>query len=62
MANECELCKDTFANFYEIHHVNKVKNLKGKQLWEQTMIAKKRKTIVVCRDCHLKIHGKNKEF
>ena len=40
----------------EIHHVNKVKNLKGKQLWELAMIAKKRKTLAVCKDCHHKIH------
>ena len=39
-----------------IHHVNKVKNLKGKQLWELAMIAKKRKTLAVCKDCHHKIH------
>ena len=33
-----------------------VKNLKGKQLWELAMIAKKRKTLAVCKDCHHKIH------
>jgi len=33
-----------------------VKNLKGKQLWELAMIAKKRKTLAVCKDCHRKIH------
>ena len=41
---------------YEVHHVNKVKNLKGKEPWEVVMIAKRRKTLVVCRDCHQKIH------
>lgn len=43
------------AKFYEIHHVNKLKNLKGKEHWERVMIAKKRKTLVVCRHCHRSI-------
>lgn len=56
-AYRCELCgyegKD---RKYEVHHVNKVKSLKGKEPWEVVMIAKRRKTLVVCRDCHQKIH------
>lgn len=56
-ACRCELCgyegKD---RKYEVHHVNKVKNLKGKEPWEVVMIAKRRKTLVVCHDCHQKIH------
>lgn len=52
----CELCGTKTAEHYEIHHVNKVKNLKGKALWEVIMIAKQRKTMVVCRDCHKEIH------
>lgn len=56
-AQRCELCGKTDLPL-EIHHVNKVKNLKGKSYWEQTMIAKRRKTLVVCEDCHFKIHGK----
>lgn len=55
-AKVCELCGTTESEHYEIHHVNKVKNLKGKELWEQVMIAKHRKTIVLCRDCHKQIH------
>ena len=57
-ARKCELCGSEDSEHYEIHHVNKVKNLKGKTLWEQIMIAKRRKTLVVCRECHKKIHGK----
>jgi len=56
-AKECELCGTTESNHYEIHHVNKLKNLKGKRPWEIVMIAKKRKTLVVCRKCHYKIHN-----
>lgn len=56
-AKKCELCGDTESEEYEIHHINKVKNLKGKELWEKVMIAKRRKTIVVCKKCHHKIHN-----
>lgn len=55
-ANVCELCGATAGNF-EIHHINKVKNLKGKEPWERAMIAKKRKTLVVCEACHNVIHS-----
>ena len=51
-AKVCELCGTTESDYYEIHHVNKLKNLKGKQRWEIAMIAKRRKTLVVCRKCH----------
>lgn len=54
-AQVCELCGKTGVKL-EIHHVNKVKNLKGKAPWEQVMIAKRRKTLAVCQDCHKKIH------
>lgn len=60
-AKECELCGNAEAKQYEIHHVNKVKNLKGKILWEQMMISKRRKTLVVCTPCHDEIHRNNKQ-
>jgi retron-type reverse transcriptase len=56
-AKQCELCGTTESEHYEIHHVNKVKNLSGKKPWERVMIAKRRKTIVVCRKCHHAIHN-----
>ena len=55
-AKVCELCGATDSKAYEIHHVNKVKNLKGKRPWEIAMIAKRRKTLVVCKKCHYAIH------
>lgn len=55
-AKICELCGTTEAEHYEIHHINKLKNLKGKNIWERAMTAKRRKTMVVCRVCHIKIH------
>ena len=61
-AKECELCGSTTSNQYEIHHVNKIKNLKGKETWEIMMLSKRRKTMVVCWECHKKIHNQNFEI
>lgn len=60
-AKICEVCGCTESGRYEIHHVNKVKNLKGKSEWEKIMIAKRRKTIVVCHKCHMAIHHGEKK-
>jgi group II intron reverse transcriptase/maturase len=57
-AKKCELCGTTEAEHYEIHHVHKVKDLEGKEQWERVMIAKNRKTMVLCKECHYKIHGR----
>jgi hypothetical protein len=56
-AQTCELCGTTESDHYEVHHINKLKNLKGKEPWERAMIAKRRKTLVVCRRCHNMIHN-----
>lgn len=55
-AHTCELCGNTDSKQYEVHHVKKLKDLKGKSDWERVMIARKRKTIVLCYECHHKIH------
>ena len=55
-ANECELCgKETPC---EVHHVRKLADLKGKDLpmWKEVMLARRRKTLVVCHACHQGIH------
>ncbi len=54
-AKVCELCGTTESDHYEVHHINKLKNFRGKERWEIAMIAKRRKTLVVCRDCHRSI-------
>lgn len=54
-ARECELCGD--SNDLEMHHVKRVKDLKGKKKWEILMIARRRKTLAVCHRCHRKIHN-----
>lgn len=52
----CELCGKEEDNLV-VHHVRKVKDLKGKNSWERIMIEKRRKTLVVCKECHYKIHN-----
>jgi len=54
-AEKCEMCGMTGEKL-EFHHVNKVKNLKGRVLWEQMMLAKRRKTLAVCESYHNTIH------
>jgi group II intron reverse transcriptase/maturase len=54
-ANKCEICGAENTPI-EIHHVRKLKDLKGKKYWEAFMIARNRKTIALCRDCHVKLH------
>jgi len=53
----CELCGSKENSEYEVHHVPKVKDLTGNELWEQIMKQKRRKTLVVCEDCHIAIHA-----
>ena len=60
LAEKCELCGSTVN--INVHHIRALRdlNVKGqspKPMWVQTMAARKRKTLVVCRPCHLKIHG-----
>ena len=60
LADTCELCAATAD--IEVHHVRALRdlNVKGqrsKPKWVQVMAARRRKTLVVCRPCHLTIHG-----
>lgn len=54
-AQKCELCGS--SDKIEVHHVRKLKDLKGKKKWEQKMIARNRKTMVLCLNCHHKLHA-----
>jgi group II intron reverse transcriptase/maturase len=61
LADTCELCGAT--KNIEVHHVRKLADLKTpgrkeKPLWMQQMIARRRKTLVVCQSCHDAIHAK----
>ena len=55
-SGRCELCSAENAPI-EIHHVRKLKNLKGKKFWEKLMIARNRKTLALCHECHVKLHN-----
>ena len=60
LADKCELCGST--DDIQVHHVRALRdlNVKGqspKPVWIQVMAARRRKTLVVCRSCHLKVHG-----
>lgn len=55
LAEECELCGST--DTIEVHHVRKLADLKGGSPWERRMVARQRKTLVVCQRCHNDVHA-----
>ena len=57
MAKQCEFCGCMDSDCYEVHHVHKLKDLRGKTMLEQVMITRKRKTIVLCEQCHNNLHN-----
>jgi RNA-directed DNA polymerase len=57
-ANRCEYCDK--EERCEVHHVRKLKDLarkREKTLLERMMMARRRKTMVLCPDCHDKLHS-----
>lgn len=56
LARKCEWC-DEVTDDLEIHHIKKLKDLKGKIRWEIKMIERKRKTMALCKECHRKLHN-----
>ncbi len=56
-ARECEYC-GTVNGPFEVHHIRKLKDVaKGKELWQQMMAARRRKTLILCQDCHRLLHA-----
>ena len=62
LADTCEICGS--QENCEVHHVRKLSDLKRrwqgkpeKPAWVRRMIAMQRKTLVVCLNCHVKIHS-----
>lgn len=53
---QCEWCGATGVEI-EIHHVKKLKDLSGRAEWERHMIARRRKTMALCHNCHVKLHA-----
>lgn len=62
-AEECEYCGKT-GGYFEVHHVRKMADIKeGKELWQKVMIARNRKKLVICVECHDLLHaGKLPDF
>lgn len=55
-AQQCEYCSKAGVPLV-MHHVRKLKDLeKGNADWQKLMVARRRKTLAVCKDCHDKIH------
>lgn len=56
MAIQCEICGS--KQHVEVHHIRAMKDVENiKAGWQQLMSAMHRKTLVVCRICHTKIHN-----
>lgn len=60
LADKCELCSS--RDRIQVHHIRALKDLKrkgrpDKPLWVTVMAARRRKTLVVCHQCHVDIHG-----
>jgi len=60
LANECEVCGK--EDFTEVHHIRALKDLKvpgrkEKPQWMKVMSARRRKTLVLCRECHDDLHA-----
>mgnify|MGYP001792194360 CR=1 FL=1 len=60
MSGQCELCQS--RTDVEVHHVRRLKDLltgnrAAQPEWAKQMASRRRKTLIVCRDCHSSIHN-----
>jgi hypothetical protein len=60
MAGQCELCQARAG--VETHHIRRLKDLRtGNRAdqpdWAKQMASRRRKTLIVCHDCHNEIHN-----
>jgi len=60
LAGKCELCG--CKEELQVHHIRKLADIdrpgrRPKAVWEKIMSARKRKTLVVCEECHKTIHA-----
>jgi group II intron reverse transcriptase/maturase len=55
-AEKCEYCGQE-QGYFEVHHVRKLKDLHGKEHWQQVMASMQRKTLVLCHICHQLLHN-----
>lgn len=55
-ARKCDYCEKSKGDV-EVHHVRKLSDIKdGKEQWQKLMIARRRKTLVLCIHCHDLLH------
>ncbi|MGI5292131.1 hypothetical protein ACQEVF_53760 [Nonomuraea polychroma] len=58
LANRCEICKADGG--ISVHHVRRLADLtrpgRPQPAWAELMARRRRKTLVVCRNCHDSIH------
>jgi len=60
--HQCELC-DMETDDLEVHHIRRLNDVRKKvregnaPYWQQVMAFRNRKTLVVCEECHRKIHA-----
>jgi hypothetical protein len=63
LAQVCEACGATYmTEKIEVHHIRALKDLnkyegREKSWWIKIMAARRRKTLVLCRTCHLDLHA-----
>jgi hypothetical protein len=61
LRGRCELCGR--ADGIEVHHIRNLAQLQPAEstppAWVQIMATRRRKTLVVCGDCHAMIHGRS---
>jgi len=60
LADECEVCGSN--DRIQVHHVRKLADLKAEgrkvlPFWAVVMITRRRKTLVLCHECHGKVHA-----
>jgi len=56
-AHRCEYCGQE-EGYFEVHHVRKLSNIKeGQERWQKLMMARQRKTLVLCVECHDLLHA-----
>lgn len=55
-ARQCEYC-ETRNGPFEVHHIRKLKDIeKDTEPWKRLMMARRRKTLVLCKPCHVDLH------
>jgi len=60
LKDTCEICES--KEHIEVHHIRKINDLKlrgrkERPAWVKLMATRKRKTLVLCRRCHRKLHA-----